>query len=267
MSTAVKRACDACHRRKVKCDGANPCRNCASSSLGCTYNAIPQKKGPKGSRAKVITELRETQRATSLFAKVQNRLSGLPSPTCTPSLSPNAGLLSNELIKDCIDFFFANLYGIMPILDRSHIERDAMFMDRGENYCLVTSLCAFVLLQPGMTMPGNDPLFELPGANLTSSQLLLEEALRVRKGYDYTERPTLTTMCTSYFIYGCYYAISMTDKAWFHLREAATLAHIMRITQEENLSSWADPVESSRLRRLYWLIFVAERYGTLGAQG
>ncbi|CCC13727.1 unnamed protein product [Sordaria macrospora k-hell] len=61
MSTAVKRACDACHRRKVKCDGINPCRNCHASQLTCTYNAIPQKKGPKGSRAKVISELRETQ--------------------------------------------------------------------------------------------------------------------------------------------------------------------------------------------------------------
>lgn len=235
--------------------------------MGCTYNAIPQKKGPKGSRAKVISELRETQRATSLSAKVQSRLNGLPSPTCTPSLSPNAGFLSNDLVKECVNFFFANLYGIMPILYRPHIEQDPVFMEREENYCLITSLCAFVLLQPGMTMPGNDPLFDHPGANLTSSQLLLEEALRVRKGYDYTERPTLNTMCTSYFIYGCYHAIAITDKAWFHLREAATLAHMMRITQEETLSSCADPVESSRLRRLYWLILVAERYGTLSAKG
>lgn len=49
-SSAVKRACDACHRRKVKCigDGTRTCKNCQSAGLTCTYNAIPQKKGPKG---------------------------------------------------------------------------------------------------------------------------------------------------------------------------------------------------------------------------
>ncbi|KAF4624622.1 hypothetical protein G7Y89_g13549 [Cudoniella acicularis] len=41
---AAKRACDACHRRKVKCDGINPCRNCSSAQLSCTYHAIPQGK-------------------------------------------------------------------------------------------------------------------------------------------------------------------------------------------------------------------------------
>ncbi|KUJ19143.1 uncharacterized protein LY89DRAFT_478685 [Mollisia scopiformis] len=53
MSTSVKRACDACHRRKLKCDGINPCRNCSSAQLSCTYHAIPQQKDPKGSRAKL----------------------------------------------------------------------------------------------------------------------------------------------------------------------------------------------------------------------
>ncbi|KAK8001132.1 hypothetical protein PG991_013354 [Apiospora marii] len=259
MSTAVKRACDACHRRKVKCDGINPCRNCSSAQLTCTYNAIPQKKGPKGSRAKVISELRETQRATSLSAKVQSRLNGINSPPCTPSLQPNTGLLSNELIKESIEFFFAHMYPTMPILNRQRLEQQSLYMDQSlDTYTLLTSLCAFVLLQPGMVMPGNDPLFEHPGANITSSHLLLEEAMRVRKGYDYTESPTLNTLCTSYFIFGCYYALEMHEKAWYHLREAATLAHMGGMTQEEKFMQF-DGIESSRRRRLYWLVFVAER--------
>ncbi|KFX95023.1 hypothetical protein V490_04041, partial [Pseudogymnoascus sp. VKM F-3557] len=73
-STSVKRACDACHRRKVKCDGLSPCRNCSSAQLACTYNAIPQKKGPKGSRAKVISELREQNRQNALSSKAHARL-------------------------------------------------------------------------------------------------------------------------------------------------------------------------------------------------
>lgn len=39
-----------CRRRKVKCtEGTNPCKNCTYAGYTCTYNAILQKKGPKGS--------------------------------------------------------------------------------------------------------------------------------------------------------------------------------------------------------------------------
>ncbi|KAI1101238.1 fungal-specific transcription factor domain-containing protein [Jackrogersella minutella] len=260
MSQAVKRACDACHRRKVKCDGINPCRNCASAQLTCTYNAIPQKKGPKGSRAKVISELRETQRQTSLSAKVQSRLNGLSSPPCSPTLSPTPGLLASEMAKECIEFFFANMYPIMPILHRQRLEQQSMYLDQSlDTYCLITSLCAWMMFQPGMNVPGADPLLEhLPGANIASGMVLIEETIRVRKGYEYQETPTLNSLCTSYFLFCSHYALEMHDKAWFYLREATTLAHIVGMNKEETYLQY-DNIEASRRRRLYWLLFVTER--------
>ncbi|KAK3370080.1 putative maltose fermentation regulatory protein [Podospora didyma] len=262
MATAVKRACDACHRRKVKCDGINPCKNCASSQLSCTYNAIPQKKGPKGSRAKVITELRANQRQTSLSAKVQNvMMNGITSPPCSPTLAPTPGLLAPEMVKGCVDFFFAHMHPTMPILHRQRLEQQAMYMDQSlDTYCLLTSLCAFVLLQPGMNMPGSDPysMDSMPGANLVSSTLLMEETLRVRKAYDYLDSPTLNSLSTSYFLYGCHLKLTLHDKAWFHLREATTLAHMIGMNEESTYPQY-DNIESSTRRRLYWLLFVAER--------
>ncbi|KAI9742818.1 MAG: hypothetical protein M1818_003547 [Claussenomyces sp. TS43310] len=258
--TSVKRACDACHRRKVKCDGLNPCRNCSSAQLTCTYNAIPQKKGPKGSRAKVISELRETQRQTTLSSKVANRMNGLQSPPCSPTLAPTPGLLTNEMIRECIDFFFANMYPTMPILHKQRLEQQARFADRDvDTYCLLTSLCAFMLIQPGMVIPG-DPLGldSMPGANLISGGLLLEETLRVRKSYDHLENPSSSSMVTSFFLFGCYFGLDLHNKAWFHLREATTLAHILGMNKEETYLQF-DSIESSRRRRLYWLLFVTER--------
>lgn len=260
MSSSVKRACDACHRRKVKCDGINPCRNCSSAQLSCTYHAIPQKKGPKGSRAKVISELRETQRQTTLSSKVANRLNGINSPPCSPTLSPTPGLLTNEMIKDCIEFFFANMYPTLPILHRGRLEQQAMYADQNvDTYCLLTSLCAFMMIQPGMGIPG-DPLGldSLPGANLISGNLLMQETLRVRKSYDHLETPTLNSLVTSFFMFGCYFGLDLHDKAWFHLREATTLVHTLGLTKEETYMQF-DAVEASRRRRLYWLLFVTER--------
>ncbi|ODA79064.1 hypothetical protein RJ55_04655 [Drechmeria coniospora] len=261
MSQAVKRACDACHRRKVKCDGINPCRNCSSAQLSCTYNAIPQKKGPKGSRAKVISELRETQRQTSLSAKVQSRMNGIPCPPTNPALGPTPGLLTSELVKDCAQFFFDNLYAQAPILDRRQVEQQVLYMEQNRDaYCLMTSLCAFVMLQPGMAMPPGDPynLDMMPGANIISSQLLLEEAIRVRKGYDYLDSITLNALATNYFLFGCYNGQEMHDKAWYYLREATTMIHMIGMSKEEYYLQF-DAAEATRRRRLYWLFFVTER--------
>jgi hypothetical protein len=261
MTQAVKRACDACHRRKVKCDGMNACRNCSSAQLSCTYNAIPQKKGPKGSRAKVISELRETQRQTSLSAKVQNRMNGIAGGPPSPSLSPTPGLLTNEMVKECVQFFFENMYPQMPILDRRQVEQQMLYMEQNRDaYCLLTALCAFVMLQPGMTMPRNDPfnLDMMPGANIVSSQLLVEEALRVRKGYEYLDSITLNGLATNIFLYGCAYGRQDHDRAWVYLREATTMVHLAGMNKEEHYLH-LEPVESSRRRRLFWLLYTSER--------
>ncbi|KAH6850410.1 hypothetical protein B0I37DRAFT_113645 [Chaetomium sp. MPI-CAGE-AT-0009] len=260
-TTAVKRACDACHRRKVKCDGITPCRNCSASQLACTYNAVPQKKGPKGSRAKVINELKETQRQTSLSAKLQGGMNGGAS---SPTLAPTPRLLTKETLKACIDFFFAHMYPTLPILDRQRLEQDAMYMDQHlDTYCLLTSLCSFVCLQPGMVMPGagmNDPFNPdmMFGGNIVTSTLLMEETIRVRKGYDYQASPTVNTLCTSYFLFAVHHGLEMQDKAWIHLREATTLTRIAKMHKEQTYMQY-DSIDESRRRRLYWLLFVNER--------
>jgi hypothetical protein len=264
MSVApVKRACDACHRRKVKCDGVNPCRNCAVAQLSCTYNAVPQKKGPKGSRAKVISELRETQRQTSLFARIQNRVSGLThGPSHNPvTAGPSPGMVTGEFAKECTEFYFAHVYENMPILSRQKLEQQATLMEQSrDSYCLVTSLCALVMLQPGMSLPTSDPynLDLMACSNVVASQLLLEEATRVRVGYEYFVSPSVNAIATSYLFFACYQATELHDRAWFYLREASTMMQMAGMHKEETYLEW-DPAEAAQRRRLYWMVFTAER--------
>ncbi|KAF3066858.1 putative sucrose utilization protein SUC1 [Trichoderma lentiforme] len=261
MTQAVKRACDACHRRKVKCDGINPCRNCSSAQLSCTYNAIPQKKGPKGSRAKVISELRETQRQTSLAAKIHGRINGGPNAPPASNLAPTPGMLTSELVKECSQFFFDHMNAQAPILDRRQVEQQILYMEQNRDaYCLMASMCAFVMLQPGMTIPSSDPynLDVIPGANIVSCQLLLEETLRVRKGYEYLEQITINSLATNFFLFGCYYGQEMHEKAWYYLREATTMIQMVGMNKEEYYMQ-LDVAEAARMRRIYWLFFVIER--------
>lgn len=261
-TTTVKRACDACHRRKVKCisDGTRPCKNCTSAGLTCTYNAIPQKKGPKGSRAKVISELRETQRQSQLAA---NQMHGFDaeSPPHSPSLLRRTGLLSMEMITCCVDYFFAHMYPTQPILHRQKVGETIGQMDTNvEAYCLVVSLCAYMMIQPNMVLPPSafQDLEVAPQSSLQLGHTLLQEALRVRKTYNYVETPTVWSVISSFFIFGSYFCLDKQNTAWFHLREATTLAEIMGMHEESSYKA-CDVVESSRRRRLYWLLFVTER--------
>lgn len=75
----LKRACDCCRKRKVRCDGQDPCTPCKKASIRCAYLAVPKKKGPKGLRsARVLHALRRIDHDASSQA-----------PSSAGSLSPN----------------------------------------------------------------------------------------------------------------------------------------------------------------------------------
>jgi hypothetical protein len=95
-----------------------------------------------------------------------------------------------------------------------------------------------------------------PAVSFATGTTLLDEALRVRKGYEYVESPT----SDSHFILPicCYFGLDKHNTAWFYLREATTLAQILGMQDESNYRT-GDLVECSRRRRLYWLLFVTER--------
>lgn len=201
----------------------------------------------------MITELRETQRQSQLAARTQGY--DIDDDLKRP------GILSMEMITTCVDYFFANLYPTQPILHRQNVGETIGLMDANvEAYCLVVSLCAYMMIQPNMVLPPGafEGLEIPPQSSLQLGHVLLHEALHVRKAYDYVEHPSIWSVITSFFFFGSYFCLDKHNTAWFHLREATTLAQIMGMHDEANYAI-VDLVESSRRRRLYWLLFVTER--------
>jgi Fungal specific transcription factor domain len=177
----------------------------------------------------------------------------------------NPDVLSQQMIDSCIDFFFANMYPTMPILHRGRLlEKVAREIDQSiEAYCLITSLCAFMMIQPGMSLPGR-PLGvrtdsdDLVSGKFTTATMLLEEVVRLRKAMEYVENPTLESVQTSLFLFACYFGLDRHNKAWYHLREATTLAQIVGMQEEPSYLA-GDSIDSTMKRRLYWLLFITER--------
>ncbi|KAI9788301.1 MAG: hypothetical protein M1816_006987 [Peltula sp. TS41687] len=259
--SSVRRACDACHRRKVRCDGKMPCRHCTQASLICTFDAIPKKKGPRGNQARVISEIRDAQQRANLALKLRDSYDGSDGLSTRSAWAPTPGLLSRELVDACTNFFFDHMYPTMPILHRerfyqTHVRNMGFSL---ESYCLVCALCAFMMIQPGMILPGvGTSGAEVIQDGTPMGRTLLEEALRVRKGYDYVESLSAAPVITSFFLFGSHFCLDKHKVAWFHLREATTLAQILDMHVEDTYHT-GDMVECIRRRRLYWLLFVTER--------
>ncbi|UNI23706.1 hypothetical protein JDV02_009510 [Purpureocillium takamizusanense] len=187
----VKQACDACHARKVRCDGTRPCAGCDALSLACTYLAVPKKTGPKGGRrvARAQAVLRSaTERrpyavplgsgavaaavaaADDDGAEVSRLMSrgpgATPTTTRTTTISPPRSNrhastfqpsteVSRGVMKRCMNAFFTHKYPITPILDRKLIDealaRPALAADE---YALIMACCAVIVLSPEIIVQG-----------------------------------------------------------------------------------------------------------------
>ena len=273
MSTPpAKKACDACHRRKIRCTGGQPCKNCGQATLQCTYLAVPQKKGPKGSRAKVISEIRDIQQqAAPIVSPTTQSQPPESSPfdfnnsPLSPSSKQTPGLLPRQTVETCIDFFFEHLHVTYPIFQREQLYAAVASVDSvlPEIYCLIAALCAFIMVQPGMNLNVSGALGESyegepPQSRYGYASMLLEDLLRVRKTLDLVESPSLAAVQTSFLLFSSYFGLENQNACWFYSREAATLAQIMRMDDEATYAV-GHPVESVYKRRTYWLLVVTER--------
>lgn len=180
------------------------------------------------------------------------------SPASSPSSPTSSGLLTQELIDGCTDFYLAQLFPTMPILQNEQLWALVAEIDTSmEAYCLLCSFCAFMLIQPGIE---GQPMKPLIGSCSRTSigRRLIDEALRKRKSHDYIENPSVDAVVTSFFLFGCFFGLDKHNTAWFHLREATTLAQIMGM-QDEKTYTTGTRIAMMNMRRLFWLLFVTER--------
>lgn len=270
----VRQACDCCHARKIRCDGTNPCLNCLSTELQCSYLAIPKKKGPKGRRIGKGSFRKPIQQQFPPPQVAPPQNNSLPVvETRTPELvsDPDIDLaeqpdiwlenfqpsiyVNNEVMKVCLDAFFTHKYPITPILDQAEM---FVFLPQiylyPEQYSLITALCAMIVLSPEIITP---PPIE-SGLVMPTSEFFISETLRARQHFNYIEDPTLSTIHTSFFLFSALFCLGKDNSAWFYIRESMTILQLLRL-HEETTYPTLPPAYSTYARRTFWLLFLTER--------
>lgn len=67
------------------------------------------------------------------------------------------------------------------------------------------------------------------------------------------------TVLTSFFLFAYYGNMDQPRSAWYYLREAISFALSLRMGEESSYSG-LNIETAQRHRRLYWLLFITERY-------
>ncbi|KAF7716293.1 Fungal Zn(2)-Cys(6) binuclear cluster domain-containing protein [Penicillium ucsense] len=123
--TRLRKACDACSIRKVKCDnGGPPCRSCASLDIPCTYERPSRRRGPPNRHAEALKKQKlETSSAGASPGSVadgatEGVLKTSPfSPSAHVAHAPTSAeaICSLHTVQLLLDDFFTYIHPLVPV--------------------------------------------------------------------------------------------------------------------------------------------------------
>ncbi|PYH99274.1 hypothetical protein BO71DRAFT_369657 [Aspergillus ellipticus CBS 707.79] len=120
--TRLRKACDACSIRKVKCDTSGPpCRSCASLDIPCTYERPSRRRGPPNRHAEAFKKQKLAETPSGSPSPSDQTTPGPPGPvgsTISPSTSASLSLesiCSLPTIRRLVDDFFIYIHPLVPI--------------------------------------------------------------------------------------------------------------------------------------------------------
>ncbi|KAJ5109904.1 hypothetical protein N7532_002549 [Penicillium argentinense] len=265
---AIKQACDACRRRKIRCNDTRPCNACQSADLVCRTSLKRQKKGRQGKTANILQELKgkERQIEETNANSLQTTSPGLitapdrpppPKRTDRCQFSRTPGLVHQKLVQSCSEYFFSRMRGTVPILEPVCLQKQ---IDRADEclhaYCLVTAFCAFVVTQTGYCVSAAFQNSDNTASQKQIQDALVEEAVDARKHLDPFMEPVRQSIIIAFLLYGCHIGLGNQRHAYYFLREATTLYTASAL---DNQGSTQPDEDESGAGNLFWLLLVSER--------
>lgn len=200
-----------------------------------------------------------------------------PNPTIVGSGCQSTFLLPRQAFQPYLHLFFSRLYPIFPVVDRKDfldnfmaVENQRTPLQPGE-YAFLTALSAAVLLQlnvaeisniagPASHSRASDFLGTETGIETLSAGFLVSQCIQTRQQWPFMETADDLNILTSFFLFAYYGNMDQPRSAWYYLREAISFALSLRLGEESSYTG-LDEQTAQRYRRLYWLLFITERYG------
>lgn len=248
----VKKACKRCRSLQKGCSPDRPCLRCSRAGLECVDEGFSA-----GYETTVIhSPFAATQPFIDLPITSPQSFTGVQNAGETFQRTTN--LLSSNLLAFCRQRYTDRLYPTLPLLEQAHLDGLQASLDGPhpsiEAYCLLSALCAHVLLVLGDEGAPNTP-DSTPQPHTSRGKMLLSEAQLARDHLQ--RRPSSTSIemvLAVFWIYNCESALSHHALAFYFLREATTL-FLMLKTERWNSGSASQVLTT----RLFWVLLITER--------
>lgn len=276
-------ACEACKRRKVRCDGTEPCANCRISDHQCHYKARLARRSPRipvvGPPQTIPWTLEST--STSIAAVSAEPCFYQDAAQIHSALTVAVRtLLGPESIVDiangCVDYFVQYLFPNTPVAHEPTLRAaiglvapDGLALLTGPSptpsqehqvaalrqFTLITALCAFVTSAvPALPVSAMSARAPLSTPFLGASRAML----RVYDAYD-LEHPDSTSLTIR-----MWYSAAMQNTtgrvgaSYQYHAEAAFLARRLRLHDEPSMLRYS-ALETKVLRATFWLLYLADK--------
>ncbi|KAK5081323.1 hypothetical protein LTR05_008117 [Lithohypha guttulata] len=271
----LRKACDSCSVRKVKCDESGPpCKSCASLDIPCTFNRPSRRRGPPNRHAEAVKRQRllddgsyNSVEVASPTAEAAYGLAALSAPMSTQ--------LSAETICDIatlnvlIDDYFTYIHPLIPIpheptfreqFARREDQTNKSFLAlvAGMIECLVTSFPRRV--KQVFVTPEARAMFPNASVLIGRCHFVFSEARG--KGFLDREDLNLYDACGSYLA-GLSLAYMYDLRRWrLYCSECVIILRTLNYqkaddhTLQQTPGEHIDYVEQQSGRRLFWLCFV-----------
>lgn len=191
----------------------------------------------------------------------------LPATSVHVAWPPPPRRLPSQFLRRHVQSFLRHMFPIWPVVRANKTLADCLDPDSLplKRYCFLTALCAAASVQ--LNLESTPCELEVDGPaderhecypRLTPDYLL-SEVLRLRSTLDIAEQPDLDALLTSCFLFSAYANLERHNQAWFYLSQSISLALTLKLHDEQAYSRMAYDDAQLR-RRIFWLLFILERY-------
>ncbi|KAK6064288.1 sugar porter family MFS transporter [Seiridium cupressi] len=288
----VRRACDGCRLRRVKCNGdPERCQQCAHLNLRCVYTTARPKSSRTGvARGSVISRIKEKSASSTTAIASRSICSSHDSTASVGSsashhLSSPRELLqvaySKEFFRALIDGYKLHVYPVNPIIAPSEILESIDRMNMPDHLVDNALVHAYAAVTINITTPNwqanqeeSARIHQLLGLALAARNTVMTQCMTSARS---SLHPHLTPhlIMTAIFTEICLMAVGKFSEAFMVLREAIAMVQLLRVDllvdEQPELhraqsgsrfgnDAHISPSERTRRIRMYWEAFIHERF-------
>ncbi|OJD38030.1 c6 zinc finger domain protein [Diplodia corticola] len=265
-----QQACDACRRRKVRCNGQARCQQCSHLNLKCIYtspNRGSSRKHAQGRGAVIQSYRKSTSKSHSPNTPLE--VAPAPTPAPTSALSPTSattlaisrpsatGHPDPSFFLDLLPEYLSDVYPVSPVVTEADVHACVRRMHTDPEAISFLYIFAAVTINLARV----DFLQCMPGIR-EQIATLVQRCFDHRPRLNMMLKPTPLQVMTSIFIEICLMGLQKTDLALLHLREAQSLVKMVHVDDADAMSAFSAS-DRAKWQRAYWECFIHERFSAL----